>query len=42
MKITRHPGRQEFGKTAMSNLSVQQDAGGLEFVGNFSLGEMKE
>lgn len=42
MKITRHPGRQEFGKTAISNLSGQQDAGGLEFVGNFSLGEMKE
>lgn len=37
--MSRHPRRQEFGKTAISNLSEQQDAGGLEFV---SLGEMKE
>ena len=40
--MSRHPRRQEFGKTVISNLSGQQDAGGLEFVGNFSLGEIKE
>ena len=27
--MSRHPRRQEFGKTVISNLSGQQDAGGL-------------